>query len=449
MNTEFAYTQKKILFACIPAEGHFNPLTGLAKHLQSEGYDVRWYTSDEYKGKLEKLQIPHYGFTKAMNIPSDKIDEVFPERKKIKSLVKKLNFDIENYFVRRGPEFYEDIKMINRHFDFDLLIADVAFTGIPFVKDLLHKPVIAVGVFPLVETSKDLPPNGLGMEPSDTVTGRIKQALLRFTAQKILFRKCNRICHQILKAYGVKTNNEFLFDLVAHKADLLLQSGTPAFEYKRSDLSRNVRFIGALLPYSNSENKNDCWFDTRLNEYERVILLTQGTVERDPGKIIIPTLEAFKNSHVLVVCTTGGSHTKELKRKYPQHNIIIEDFIPFDDVMPYADVYITNGGYGGVMLGIENKLPMVVAGVHEGKNEICARIGYFKYGINLKTETPVPSQIKAAVNEVFTNGVYKKNVERLSNEFAAYSPNQLCAVYAASLLGKNRYQGKFINERAW
>ena len=29
-------------------------------------------------------------------------------------------------------------------------------------------------------------------------------------------------------------------------------------------------------------------------------------------------------------------------------------------------------GYGGVMLGIENQLPLVVAGLHEGKNEINA-----------------------------------------------------------------------------
>jgi hypothetical protein len=32
----------KILFANIPADGHFNPLTPLAVHLQSLGHDVRW-----------------------------------------------------------------------------------------------------------------------------------------------------------------------------------------------------------------------------------------------------------------------------------------------------------------------------------------------------------------------------------------------------------------------
>ena len=97
-------------------------------------------------------------------------------------------------------------------------------------------------------------------------------------------------------------------------------------------------------------------------------------------------LEAFQNSDYLVIVTTGGSKTVELRQRFTADNFIIEDFIPFDEVMPYCDVYITNGGYGGVLLGIEHQLPMVVAGVHEGKNEIAARVGYFKLGINLNTE---------------------------------------------------------------
>jgi UDP:flavonoid glycosyltransferase YjiC (YdhE family) len=34
---------KKILFASIPYDGHFNPLTGLAVYLKSKGHDVRWF----------------------------------------------------------------------------------------------------------------------------------------------------------------------------------------------------------------------------------------------------------------------------------------------------------------------------------------------------------------------------------------------------------------------
>jgi UDP:flavonoid glycosyltransferase YjiC (YdhE family) len=88
------------------------------------------------------------------------------------------------------------------------------------------------------------------------------------------------------------------------------------------------------------------------------------------------------------------------------------------------------------MLGIQNRVPMVVAGVHEGKNEICARVGYFKLGINLKTEKPSSAQIINAVEEVLADGIYKKNVTKLSREFAQYNPYKLTENYIAGIFGE-------------
>jgi UDP:flavonoid glycosyltransferase YjiC (YdhE family) len=145
-------------------------------------------------------------------------------------------------------------------------------------------------------------------------------------------------------------------------------------------------------------------------------------------------LEAFIDTDVLVVATTGGSGTKELREKYSSDNVIIEDYIPFSQVMPYASVYVTNGGYGGTLISIKNKLPMVAAGVHEGKNEVSRRIGYFNLGIDLQTETPTPLEIRKAVEQVISSKFYKENISRLSVEFATYESNKLCAEYIAKLL---------------
>ena len=102
--------------------------------------------------------------------------------------------------------------------------------------------------------------------------------------------------------------------------------------------------------------------------------------------------------------------------------------------MPYASVYVTNGGYGGVLFSIKNELPMVAAGIHEGKNEINARIGYYQLGINLKTETPTPQQIRESVEEVLSDPQYLQNVKKLSSEFSQYQPGPLCEKYIAGML---------------
>ena len=424
---------RKILFANFPADGHFNPLTGLAMHLKSAGADVRWYSSRTYTDKLKKLRIPHYPFQKAVEVEGNNFDKVFPERTTKKSQISKLKFDIIHAFILRGPEYYADMMEIHREFPFDLLVADCAFTGVPFVKELMNIPVISIGVFPLSETSKDLPPGGLGMMPMTGLIGKVKQGLLRAFARHILFRQPNQVLYRVFDEYGIPHRRESLFDMIIRKSDLLLQSGTPGFEYRRSDMSHHIRFVGPLLPYASNAARTP-WFDKRLNEYERVYVVTQGTVEKDIEKLLVPTLEAFKDTGNLVVCTTGGSGTAELRARFPQQNLIIEDFIPFADVMPYADAYITNGGYGGVMLGIEHRLPLVVAGVHEGKNEINARVSYFGLGINLNTETPQAKQVYDAAWEVVSNTRYKQNAERLAHEFATYHPYELCAGYVASLL---------------
>lgn len=182
-------------------------------------------------------------------------------------------------------------------------------------------------------------------------------------------------------------------------------------------MSNNIRFIGPLLPYNQKNQTVIFEHFYKLKQYSKIILVTQGTVEKDPGKIIIPILEAFKNSPYLIIVTTGGSQTEELKARYPQNNIIIKDFIDFNYIMPYADV--SNGGYGGVLLGIEHQLPMVVAGIHEGKCEITARVGYFNLGFNLKTENPSPQQIAKSVEEIMDNDHYKNNVKRLRKNFGS------------------------------
>jgi MGT family glycosyltransferase len=424
---------KRILFACVPGEGHFNPLTGLAMHLKSSGCDVRWYASNVFENKLKKLGIHHYKFTKAKDIPSDKIDEVFPERKNINGQIKKLNFDMVHYFILRSTEYIEDMKDINEDWKIDAVVADCVFSAIPFIKHAVGVPVVAIGVLPLIETSKDLAPAGLGMEPTPGLAGRIKHGLLKKLANKVLFSKPNSIFFSLLKERNISCNTDNAFDALVEKSTIFLQSGTPGFEYHRSDLGKHIRYLGPLLPY-NSKNKKDTWYDDRLKEYKTIILVTQGTVEKDPNKLLEPVLKAFKDTDKLLIVTTGGSGTADLRNKYNGPNVIIEDFIAFEDVMPHAHIFISNGGFGGVMQGIQHGLPMVVAGIHEGKNEINARINYFRYGINLATEFPTPVQLLNAVKTITTDNTYKENINRLKNEFANYKPNELFAGYVNEVL---------------
>jgi MGT family glycosyltransferase len=436
MHNKHQFAGKRILFATVPGEGHVNPLTGLAIHLQQKGCDVRWYTSSIFADKMLQLDIKHYPFVKALDANATNVAELFPRRNKITSTVGKINFDMIHLFSERSNEYYEDLKDIHKTFPFDMMIADSMFTAIPFVKEKMKIPAVAIGIIPLSENSKDLPPYGLGLTPANNRFEKIKHTVLRFLSDKVLLKKSISVYSNILKKNGINKKDSNLLDFIIKNSSLVLQSGTPGFEYYRSDIGKNIRFVGPLLPYA-AEHKRTAWFDERIKKYKKIVLVTQGTVEKDINKLIIPALDAFRNTDVLLIVTTCGERTAELREKYNSENIIIEDFIPFQDVMPYSSVFITNGGYGGVLLSIRHGLPIVAAGIHEGKNEICARIGFFKYGINLNTEMPTPEQLRAAVKEVMGKEIYVKNVRKLSKEFELYNANELSSGYIGELLNKN------------
>lgn len=410
--------------ASAPADGHFKPLTGFARYLSERGHDVRWYASSKYTSEIAEMDMRHYPFRQAADIHAGDLDMHFPERKKIKNPIGKINFDIVNFFVNRGPEYMEDISDINDDFPIDIVICDLGFSAIPYIHDVLRLPVLSVSVFPYPGSSKRLPPYGFGLTPPSNVIRETWYGILRWMAGNVLFKRANETLHSLMDAYNVQHNKVDAFNICSLKSDRVLQSGSPSFDYAGREMDSHVRFAGAILPAPKGRAAKPRIYP-QLDSYDKIVLITQGTVEKDNTKLVIPALEALKTEEdTFVICTTGGSDTQSLRERYNYSHILIEDFIPFEDIMPYVDIFISNGGYGGVLQSVLHGVPMLVAGVHEGKNEICARIGYLGYGINLKTERPRSIEISKAVRHILNDFSYRAKVEDLRKEMMTYSPNR-------------------------
>ncbi|WP_114941253.1 glycosyltransferase [Mucilaginibacter endophyticus] len=420
---------KKILFACVPADGHFKPLSKVAKYYMDCGADVRWLVSDIYAAELAKLGIRHYPLVKTLDINANNIADLVPEIRTNDHLRRMTLYRIQ--YAKRSIEYYHDIKAIRDSFQFDLMIVDSLFPAIPFIKPLLQVPVVAIGVVPLAENSIDTAPYGLGLlppknDPERTLYKRLYQEMPNKT------QEATEIFAELLQQEGIPYGGLTIENTLIKAADLYLQIGVPEFEYYRSDLGNNIKFIGSLLNIQS--DKNDSWHDDRLKSYKKVALVTQGTVEGDSTKLLEPTIAAFMNTDILLIVTTGGKSTMRLREMYLAPNVIVEDYIPFNQIMKHVDVYITNGGYGGATLSIMHRVPMITAGLHEGKNEICARVEHFGIGINLNTEHPAPERIREAFDEIAKSNNYKNKISALADIYERYDSLKVIDHYVYPLL---------------
>jgi UDP:flavonoid glycosyltransferase YjiC (YdhE family) len=414
----------KFLFATVPADGHFNPLTGIAMHLKAAGHDVRWYTGPSYAAKLERLGIPHYPFQRATEINGNNISEVFPERVKLHGPAL-IRFDGKHMMVINTGNYFEDIQEIDASFPFDALFCDAAFYAMKLIKEKLGKWVYTIGIAPSLETSRDVPPNFVGLKPARTVIGKLIHQGMRAIMERMVMNDVKDLYNRILVSHGLAPVEGSLFDVSYRSPDVVFQSGVPGFAYPRREHNPRVQFVGALLPYKAAISTAFSQPE-KLAAYKQVILISQGTVDnKDPHKLIIPALEALKDTDALLIVTTGYCQTEALRASYPQDNIVIEDFVDFDFILDHTDLFICNGGYGSVLLSLSKGVPLLTAGIREGKNDINAHVDYFRVGIDLRSENPKPSDIWRAAERLLSEPHWQQNVARLRDELSAYEPNEL------------------------
>jgi MGT family glycosyltransferase len=202
---------------------------------------------------------------------------------------------------------------------------------------------------------------------------------------------------------------------------LYMQSTVPSFEYPRSDLPRNVHFIGPLLPQRRDDADPPRWWP-ELEGDRPVVLVTQGTIATDPRQLMVPAIRALAGEAALVVVTTGGP-VDELRAAFDgslPDNVRVAQFIPYAELMPHVDVLITNGGYGTVQHALSYGIPIIVAGATEDKPEVATRIAWSGTGLRLRTQSPAVEELAAALRSVQSDPRYRARAAAIAQEMGSY-----------------------------
>lgn len=301
----------------------------------------------------------------------------------------------------------------------DAILADVTFTGALAV--LLgvpaRPPIVACGVAPLTLSSADTPPFGMAWHPEE---GTDYRRMTR-VAHRLIMRDSQRAFDTALRRAGGGAAPVFISDW-PRLADAVVQLSVSGFEYPRSDLPETVEFVGPALPPADAAFEPPSWWPD-LSRAATVVLVTQGTFDNtDLDQLITPTLRGLGDrDDVLVVATTGGRAGQQLPQHIPA-NARVTDWVPYSALMPFVDVMITNGGYGGVQYALSHGVPLVVAGETSDKAEVAARVAYTGVGLDLKTSTPTPEAIRDAVTRVRDDDRYRAAAQRLRAEIDAATP---------------------------
>ncbi|MGY4308873.1 MGT family glycosyltransferase [Bradyrhizobium sp. USDA 4369] len=413
----------RFLIAATALAGHVFPLLAVSQLLVSRGHEVVVNTGSLFKERVEATGARFVAFRPEIDLDYRKLDEHFPERRKIATGPALLSFGLKHIFADAIPHQAAGIRDLQREFPFDAIITDTMFCGtFPLLLGPPEKrvPIIGLGITALALSSEDTAFFGTALPPSITPADRARNAAMNSHLQQVIFGSVQQYFNDTLVKIGARPLPAFLFDSMITLPDLYLQLTAREFEYPRSTMPSSIRFVGPLLPPPSTGFRPPPWWD-EIDNSGPIVLVTQGTLaNEDLGQLVGPALTGLANEDLTVIACTGGPPAESIPVVLPP-NAKAATFLPFDRVLPKASVMVTNGGYGGVNHALSLGVPLVVAGNSEEKPEIAARVAWAGAGINLGTGRPSASQIREAVRAVLTTPQYRQRAQALRAAFAGHN----------------------------
>ena len=177
----------RILIATVPVAGHVMPFGPLARALVARGHGVRWYTGSKYRSVAEATGAEFVPYARARDFDDAKFDQDFPGRGSLSGLAQ-LKFDMKHVFIDAAPEQLADIRATLSQAPADVVLHDPTMLGAAFHHEQGGPRHGVLGVLPLVTSSIDTAPFGLGLQPGSSFLGRLRNRCLNLFVQKLAFR---------------------------------------------------------------------------------------------------------------------------------------------------------------------------------------------------------------------------------------------------------------------
>jgi UDP:flavonoid glycosyltransferase YjiC (YdhE family) len=422
-----AESKPKLIFCVTPVYGHVMPMRALAKEIISRGFEVTFVTGASYQREIEILG--------ATFIPLGGIAD--PSEKALNELTEGTMTDppmTSKYaFIDTIPEQFKAFQTGVDHIkhkdpDAQIIVLTEGFyfgtlpgiLGAPGVEVLGY---IGVGVLPMLLSSIDVPPFFSGLLPDSSTEGQKRNKELT-KAYNEYFHVPNEAFSEICQELGAGATEIFYQDAAYWLPHRFLQMCIPAIEFHRSDAPPNLRFAGGLRPGLRDPATSfpEWWEDVTINSHRRhIVFVSQGTLQMNIDELIVPTMLALKDDEnfivVVAIGKTGSSIPAEIS--IPK-NARVADFIPYDEILKYADVFVSNGGYGAVQHSLGNGVPLVVGGFGSDKADNALRVEWAGVGIDLKTHRPEPKTVYEAVTNILENTKYRERAKELQAEMQSY-----------------------------
>jgi MGT family glycosyltransferase len=379
-----------------PASGHVFPCAAVLLELQGRGHDVHVRTRSTDVGCLGAIGLRAEPVDPA--IEAIELDD-WQGRNPIDALER-----LQRTAVAWARLEIPDLRGAIGDVRPDVLVVDAMTEGASFVAEASGLPWVQYSPFPAVFRSKDAPPYGPGLRPSQGPLGRVRDRV----AGPVLDRIANRHLPPInaLRAEVGLEPLQRLEEVFLRAPRFMLFTAEP-YEYPRRDWPASVRLVGPM--HYEPPVAPPAWL---AEEIRPIVLVTASTVRQADDVLIASALEALADEDVAVVATTGALDPTEFDAPA---NARVEKFLCHEPILARAACVVSHGGQGITQKAIAAGVPVCVVPFCRDQFEVARRVEVAGAGVRLHHKRLNPRRLRSAVRRTMT---MQAGAEEVAKEFA-------------------------------
>jgi MGT family glycosyltransferase len=401
----------RILIATWHLPNHLNLNVALAKVLRGRSHEVAFYTGASVSALLSREGFRSFPFQQVSEAGVEHATDMLRE---LRRSPRQLKPYWHQFFVGTIDGQLQDLDRVWAEWPPDALVTCLTMWGaILFIPELRRVPVIA-----LSHVANSLVPG-----PEGAIPGVAKPRPFR-GARKIVagimkgvVGRTTESVRQAASALRVKRGLPPLDVPVTEytaRLPLYLMPGAPELDYERKDLPASVHYFGACLWDKPADQPAPAWV-AELPKDQPCVVVDEGALYTRDAPMLDLAVQAFAGQSLRAILLPGqGRKPGSLPLQKLAPNVTLHYGVALSDVLPRADVLVSNGNSDAVIAALVKGIPVVVVPAIWDQTELAWAIHQSGAGVRLEPDKTSAEQMRAAVERVRREPAFRENAQRLS-----------------------------------
>ena len=398
----------KIGFVSLYGPGHFNPMSAVARQLQSRNHNVVMISLPFIEPLAHAANLPFIPFGEK-EFPDQVNAEILGTMGRLKGEEAR-QFAV-NAIAKAAEVRWRELPKLLSANGIDALVLDnydfygevvPMYLGMPYatLSNAFHFDYS--GYTPLCVY-------GWGHEKTPEARQRNRQAVSKFT--QMLIRGNAEMIAEVEKA-GIKPNWE---DPSSLFSDLPWITQCPReFDFESSHWPKQFQYAG---PFHDGKGRLELNFPWDRLTGEPIVYASMGTLQNGNADVFRTMAAAVAKKDAQPVISIGNLLRPEQIGPVPQ-NAIVVNHAPQLELLKKASVCITHAGFNTVLEALAQGVPQVAIPVTHDQPGVAARIAAHQTGVVTSLEKLTVSNLATLVDEVLNNSIYRENARKFQQTVA-------------------------------